>query len=74
MGVQDERTGVLTMADIKLKNCPFCGAAVYPPIRPVIHQAEDFWQVQCQECGASVMPRRTLDLAAAAWNRRADDE
>lgn len=64
------------MSEIKLKPCPFCGSEA-----EVGYAINDYnrWGVQCKSCGCVVEVGfgeydDTLEEAAKAWNRRADNE
>lgn len=57
------------MAELKvvdLKRCPFCGAYA-----EIIQNT--YFHVECQGCYASTDGYKTEQMAADAWNRRADN-
>lgn len=59
----------------ELKPCPFCGNTdIYldgsDNLPPDDHP---YWYVICSECGASVFGNVDPEVAAEAWNRRAND-
>lgn len=56
------------MMSEELKPCPFCGGTAY------IHELSDRLYIVMCDCGASSGIEGTEKEAAAAWNRRADDE
>lgn len=59
------------MDEIKLKTCPFCGAEA----EFIRYEDEDGdeWQVSCRHCFAATWNADSKELAAEAWNRRADN-
>ncbi len=76
IGIQHiARRGGLTMAEIDLKRCPFCGG--YAHLDDPSEMGD--YGVSCENCGAFVMfgteegECQTKEEAMEAWNRRADD-
>lgn len=60
-----------------LDKCPFCGGEA--TMRRVYDKNTEFAQAVCTECGATgqrvaaSLDYCAVDLAAEAWNRRADN-
>lgn len=70
------------MTDLKLRDCPFCGATppvhdlddfLYPVTRPIYSGGEQLWNLNCSEnyggCGASVSGDNEQQCIEF-WNRR----
>lgn len=53
----------------ELKNCPFCGGGAHIEM----HIDLPGWEIQCNNCGASVFDL-IEDKALAAWNTRTADK
>ena len=59
------------MDEIELKTCPFCGAEA----ELILYDENyDVCQVRCRHCFAATWNADSKELAAEAWNRRADND
>lgn len=62
----------ITMEEIKLKPCPFCGGTAGAIGDGAFDEDNCFW-VRCWECGAETSAYESVEEAKEAWNRRADN-
>ena len=64
----------ITMDEIKLKPCPFCGGKGVEILEDGNKYLYYRYMAQCQKCGANAKLSRTKEEARKAWNRRAEHE
>lgn len=65
------------MANTDLKRGPFCGQSDYAVhLQKLFYENENYtkWEIMCECCGAEAGACDTPERAAAAWNRRSDNE
>lgn len=63
--------------DISLKKCPCCGAIAdftYAFVSNATTRHEQQWVVYCSKCGLRTKTYKMKEKAAAAWNRRANND
>jgi Lar family restriction alleviation protein len=73
---------IVSKKKVELLPCPFCGSdnvKVIEEIRNIDFIIDDLTSVSCEQCygrGARAMngtKKRRIEMAIAAWNRRAND-
>ena len=64
----------ITMEEIELKPCPFCGGKGVEILEDENKYLYYRYMAQCQKCGANAKLGRTKEEARKAWNRRAEHE
>lgn len=60
----------------RLRNCPFCGGEanlIKRKLKTGFYPHGGTFYVHCKSCMSATQPRKKVEEAIEAWNRRADD-